>query len=92
MDPLEEDKIRELADDALDRYRAIQDLISQPGVKGETFKENLRQATIEAGETLSEARAMVLRDPWDCLLAVLRIPALAATTYMTAFEATRTRR
>lgn len=92
MDPLEEDNIRELADRALDQYRAIQTLISQRGEKGEDSKEILRQATIAAGETLSEARAMVLRNPWDCILAVLRIPSLAATTYMTAFEATRARR
>jgi len=89
-DPLEEDKIRSLAEMVLDRDKALQTLIPHPGEEGKGSKVVLQRATIAAGETLSEVRDLLSRDQWDSRLAVLGIPSLAATTYRTVVEATRT--
>ena len=90
MDPLEENRMRDLTEEALRRYRVVQTLIACRDESDEG-KAVLKQAVRAVGETLAEAREMVLRTPWDGWLTVLGIPTPAATTYMTAFEPTRIR-
>ena len=62
MDLLEQDKVRDLADMLLDRYKALQTLISQTGEEGEGSTVVPQRATIAAGETLSEASDLLSRD------------------------------